>query len=178
MSSPETYDGETYQVSRPQNSTAANVKGAEIGYQQFYDFLPGWMKGFGMQANYTYVESDTPSSVLGRNVPLQNLSKHSYNIVAMYEKGDVSARIAYNWRDKFLSGISNIVGVGALPVYTKAYGWLDASLGYKVNDKISLALEATNLLRTVRSSYYGDETRPQSVWINDRQISTMMTVRF
>ncbi|MFA6014777.1 MAG: TonB-dependent receptor [Gallionellaceae bacterium] len=178
VSSPEIYDGETYQVSRPQNSTAANVKGAEIGYQQFYDFLPGWMKGLGMQANYTYVESDTPSSVLGRNVPLQNLSKHSYNIVGMYEKGDVSARIAYNWRDKFLSGISNIVGVGALPVYTKAYGWLDASLGYKVNDTITLALEATNLLRTVRSSYYGDETRPQSVWINDRQLSAMMTVGF
>lgn len=178
VSSPETYGGETYQVSRPQNSSTANVKGLELGYQQFYDFLPGWMKGLGLQANYTYVDSDTPNSVLGLNVPLQNLSKRSYNIVGIYETGDVSARIAYNWRDKFLSGVANIVGVGALPIYTKAYSWLDASVSYKLNKKTTLALEGTNLLQTVRSSYYGVETRPQSSWINDRQISVTLSVRY
>jgi outer membrane receptor protein involved in Fe transport len=79
VSNSETYSGVTYQVSRPQNANAANVKGVELGYQQFYEFLPGWMKGFGLQANYTHVESDTPSSIAGLNIPLQNLSKRSYN---------------------------------------------------------------------------------------------------
>jgi TonB-dependent receptor len=177
VSSPEVHDGATYQVTRPQNSNPANIRGAEVGYQQFYDFLPGWMSGLGLQANYTYVDSDTPNSVLGLNVPLQNLSKHSYNIIGMYETGPLSARIAYNWRDTFLSSVSNIVGVGALPVYTKAYDWLDASLSYKLSQDVSIALEGTNLLRTVRSSYYGVETRPQSSWINDRQFIVSMTLK-
>lgn len=178
VSSPEVVDGVTYQVSRPQNSAAADIRGFEAGYQQFYDFLPGWLSGLGMQANYTYVDSETFDSTLGGKVPLQNLSKNSVNLIGMYEKGRVSARIAYNWRDQFLSGVTNIVGVGALPIYTKAYGWLDASVSYRYTDKVSIVIAGTNLLGTVRSSYYGVETRPQSSWINDRQLSLAMTARF
>lgn len=178
LSKPEVIDGASYQVTRPQNSAAADIRGLELGYQQFYDFLPGWLSGLGLQANYTYVDSETADRALGEKVPLQNLSKHSLNLIGMYEKGRVSARLAYNWRDKFLSGVSQIVGVGALPIYTRAYGWLDASLSYRVSDKISLTIAGTNLLGTMRSSYYGVETRPQSNWINDTQISLGLSARF
>ncbi|MFZ2405700.1 MAG: TonB-dependent receptor, partial [Methylobacter sp.] len=178
VSNPEVYDGLTYQVSRPQSGSSATINGFEVGYQQFYDFLPNWMRGFGTQANYTYIDSETPSSILGQNVPLQNLSKHSYNLVGIYEKGPISARIAYNWRDTFLSGITNIVGVGALPIYTNGYGWLDASVGYRINEHFSFTLEGMNLLNTLRSSYFGVETRPQTVWVNDTQFGATMTVRF
>jgi TonB-dependent receptor len=178
VSSPEVVDGVAYQVSRPQNSAAADIKGFELGYQQFYDFLPAWLSGLGLQANYTYVDSETLDRTLGEKVALQNLSKHSVNLIGMYEKGRLSARLAYNWRDKFLSGVTNIVGVGALPIYTKAYGWLDASLSYRFSEKISFVIAGTNLLGTMRSSYYGVETRPQSNWINDTQVSVAVTARF
>ena len=178
VSSPETIEGEVYQVSRPQSTSNARIKGIEVGYQQFFDFLPGWMNGLGIQANYTYVDSKAPNNATGGNLPLQNLSRNSANLVGMYEKGKVSARIAYNWRDKFLSGVTNVVGVGSLPIYTKGYGWLDASFTYRVNPHLTLALEGTNLLRTVRTAYYGMETRPQSAWINDRQISLTAAIRF
>lgn len=178
VSSPEVHDGFTYQVSRPQNGATATINGFEVGYQQFYDFLPSWLSGFGTQANYTYIDSETPSSILGQKVPLQNLSKHSYNLVGMYERGPFSARIAYNWRDTFLSGITNVVGVGALPAYTRGYGWLDASVGYRINDHFAFTIEGMNLLNTLRSSYYGVETRPQNVWVNDTQVGATMTVRF
>jgi iron complex outermembrane receptor protein len=109
--------------------------------------------------------------------PLPNLSLHSANLVGMYERGPVSARIAYNWRDKFLSGFTNVVGVGSLPIYTRGYGWLDASFSYRLDDRATLSVEGTNLLRTVRSAYYGVATRPQSAWINDRQISLVLQIR-
>jgi TonB-dependent receptor len=178
ISNPEVHEGEVYQVSRPQNTSSATVKGLEFGYQQFFDFLPGWMSGLGVQANYTFVDSETPSTILGGNAPLQNLSRHSANLVGMVERGRVSARIAYNWRDRFLSGITNVVDIGSLPVYTQAYGWLDASLGYRISDQMSIAVEGTNLLNTMRKSYYGEATRPQSAWLNDRQISVTATIRF
>lgn len=176
VSNPEVYSGVTYQVNRPQNINPANIRGAEVGYQQFYENLPQWAQGLGMQANYTYVDSDTPNSTLGSNFPLQNLSKSSYNIIGLYEKGGWSARVAYNWRDRFLSGVANITGVGAVPVYVKEYGWLDASLSYRMRKNLTLSLEGTNLLRTVRSSYYGVETRPQSSWVNDMQVSVTATL--
>lgn len=177
VSSPETYDGVTYQVSRPQNGAGAKIKGYEVGYQQFFDFLPGALKGFGAQLNYTYVDSETPSSVAGLTTPLQNLSKNSYNVVLMYEQKKLTARVAYNWRDKFFTGISNIVGIGPIPNYNKSYGWLDASVSYQITDKVRFALEGSNLTRTMRETYYGVETRPSNSWINDLQVMATVTVR-
>lgn len=165
----ETYGGTAYQVTRPFNTGAADITGFEVGYQQFYDFLPGWLSGLGLQANYTYIESD----VAGSSLPLQGLSRNSYNIIGMYEKGPLSARLAYNWRDKYMTGL-----VGAVPTYVRAYGWLDASLVYRYTNKISLAIEGNNLLGTERRSYYGVETRPQTDWVNNTQISATVTIRF
>ena len=178
VSSPETYDGVTYQVSRPQNTDDGDLKGLEIGYQQFYDFLPGAWRGLGLQANYTYVNSNAPSPIVGRSAPLQGLSEHSYNIVGMYELGAWSLRLAYNWRDRFLNGFQNIVGVGTLPIYTEDYGWLDASVTYRFTDRIALAVEGSNLLNTVRSSYYDVTTRRQSQWLNDVQMSAIVSLRW
>ena len=44
-------------------------------------------------------------------------------------------------------------------------------------EPVSLAREATNLLRTIRTAYYGLETRPQGAWMNDRQFSLTITIR-
>lgn len=176
-SQPEVHGGDSYQVTRPYNNDPATIRGLEFGYQQFYETLPGWMRGLGMRATYTYVDSATPSSVLGKDMPLPNLSRHSYNLIGIYEQGDLSARIAYNWRDKFLSRVASFVGLDPVPVYTRAYAWLDASLTYRLSKNAALTLEGSNLLRTVRSSYYGDETRPASLYYNDRQFAIQLTVQ-
>lgn len=178
VSAPEVHGGLTYQVSRPRNSQAATIRGIELGGQHFFAALPGAFSGLGVQANYTYVDSRTPSSILGGNVPLQGLSRHSANLVGIYERGAWSARLACNWRDRFLSGVTQVVGVGALPVYTREYAWLDASLSYRVNERMSITLEGLNLLGTMRRSYHGVATRPQSHWVNDRQVGVGGTIRF
>jgi len=164
----ETYGGITYNVTRPYNTGASKISGVEVGYQQFYDFLPGWLSGLGLQANYTYVDSDVEHSSL----PLAGLSQNSYNVIGMYEKGPVSVRVAYNWRDRYLTSIFS-----GIPVYMDAYGWLDASVGYRFTDKISLNIEGNNLLGTERHTYFDRKTRPQTTWNNDTQISAAVMVR-
>jgi outer membrane receptor protein involved in Fe transport len=66
---PVTYGGETYDVRRPKpinSDETGKVKGFELAYQQFYDNLPGWLSGFGIQANNTYIDSKgVTQSVLG-----------------------------------------------------------------------------------------------------------------
>lgn len=177
-SQPESHDGQTYQVSRPYNSDTADVSGAELSYQRFFDFLPGAWRGFGLQANYTYVDSSTLDRVLNAQVPLQNLSRHSGNLIALYERGDITARVAYNWRSRFLSGVSSFVNVGAVSAYTEAYSWLDASIAYRIDPRVTVALEGGNLTGTLRRSYYGTPSRPQNALVNDRQIALRASIRF
>src|SRR3546814_5467034 len=69
-----------------------------IGGQTFFDFLPGPFDGFGIQANYTYVDSSTPAIIPTELTPLPNLSKSSFNVAGLYENGGLSARVAYNYR--------------------------------------------------------------------------------
>lgn len=169
----EWYGGVPYLVARPANSDPADITGAELAFQRFFDAWPGWLGGFGMQANYTYVSSDKPHSALGGGTPLPNLSRHSANLVAMYERGPLSARLAYQWRDRFLTGVDQVQGL-ATPVYTRAYGWLDGSFVWRWDARLSFAVEGANLLRTRRSSYLGEAFRTRDVWLNDRQVGVAM----
>ena len=166
-----------YTVSLPINSDPGTVKGVEIGYQQFFDFLPGALSGLGVQANYTYADSKAPSSLVGFTAPLTQLSKNSFNVAAIYEKYGVSTRVAYNYRSSFLSSIlaggytppggSTVSYV--FPVYTKGYGWLDASVNVDVGKHFTLTFDAQNILRTQIQQYYQVATQPGQFTIDDRQ---------
>jgi len=183
----QTIDGVTgYTVSLPVNSDPGTVKGVEVGYQQFFDFLPGALSGLGLQANYTYADSKAPSSLVGFTAPLTQLSKNSFNVAAMYEKYGVSARVAYNYRSSFLSSIlaggytppggSTVSYV--FPVYTKGYGWLDASLNVDVGKHFTLTFDAQNIQRTQIQQYYQVATQPGQFTIDDRQFMVGIRVKY
>ncbi|RZL84720.1 MAG: TonB-dependent receptor, partial [Sphingomonas sp.] len=117
-------DGVTarYDVTTYNNASKAKVKGAEVAYQQFFDFLPGPLAGLGVQANFTFVDSEAPSPASDGPVTqlsLEGLSKYNYNLIGIYERGLISARVAYNWRSEFLVTTS-ANGTGNLPQFQKA----------------------------------------------------------
>jgi iron complex outermembrane receptor protein len=139
-------DGVTYQVSRPVNGNdEVTVDGVEGGIQYGLDFLPGFWRGFGLLANYTY-QKDTgftqTNLIDGSPLTFPGLSRDSYNASLYYENERFSARASYNWRSKWLIVAS---GRGGLPEFNQEYGQLDASFGYNINDKVSLFLEGINL---------------------------------
>lgn len=164
----ETINGQVYSISRPQNGDSGKIKGFEVGYQQFFDFLPAPFDGLGMQANFTYVDSAAPSATVGQSVPLENLSKYSYNLVGIYEKGGLSARVAYNWRNAFVSA-TNGGGSGGLPLYTNAQPQLDVSLSYDITPNVSATFDAQNLTAPHRRDYYGYLYRPKADLVQDRR---------
>jgi len=183
----QTIDGTPhYTVSLPVNSGPGTVKGIEIGYQQFFDFLPGALSGLGVQANYTYADSKAPTSLAGFIAPLTQLSKDSFNVAAIYEKYGVSARVAYNYRSSFLSSIlagAYVPPVGApvsytFPTYTKGYGWLDASLNVDVGKHFTLTFDAQNILRTQIQQYYAVATQPGQFTIDDRQFMVGVRIKY
>ncbi|MBB3779070.1 TonB-dependent receptor [Xanthomonas campestris] len=170
----EVYDGRVWQITRPVNGDAGKIRGAELGYTQFFDFLPGWLSGFGLQTNYTYVDSEAPSPTAtdtngqALTVPLEGLSKNSYNAILSYETSRFQGRVAYNWRSDWLVTTAGN-GTGNLPVYNKGFGQLDASLRFNINDVWSISLDGVNLLDTRRESYLGTESRYRDFVINDRR---------
>ncbi len=172
-----------YRVTTSANGDKGTIKGFEVAYSQFFDFLPAPLDGFGVQANFTYVDSKAPSPLAADtsgnavSVPLELLSKYSYNLVGIYEKGKLSARAAYNWRSKYVITTAGN-GTGSLPVINKGFGQLDASVNYNVTDHFSLGVDGTNLLDTRRATYFGVETRPRDVQLNDRRISGTARITF
>ena len=65
-------DGSTTTIqanrSEVQNSTAlSRIKGFELGGRIFFDRLPAPWNGFGVEANYTYVDSESPGERLLRH---------------------------------------------------------------------------------------------------------------
>lgn len=148
---------------QPINSPdVGKIKGFEIAYQQNYSFLPGILSGLGLQANYTFVDSQgVPQSTLnptdpdvaaglvstipGDSFPLQGLSRHTFNIVPYYEKGAVTVRAAYSWRSQFLLTLRDVI-TPFDPVFQKPYGQLDASIFLRVNKNFTLGVQGVNLL--------------------------------
>lgn len=169
-----------YEVTSYDNVTKGKVKGFEVAYQQFFDFLPGPLSGLGMQANFTYVDSQAPSPATSgpvTNVPLELLSKYNYNIIGIYEKGPVSARVAYNWRSKYVVTTAGN-GTGSLPVFNKPFGQLDASISYNVTPQFAMTLDGTNLTNTRRATYFGIDSRPRDVVVNDRRINLTARISY
>lgn len=130
----------SFNVVIPINEKDAMLHGWELTAQHAFGDT-----GFGVIANLTLVDGDVEfdDSSLGEQFALFGLSD-SANLVGFYEKGAIQARIAYNWRDKFL--VSNFHGTGvANPIYTEAYGQWDANASYAVNEKLAVFVEGINL---------------------------------
>ena len=172
-----------YDVTRPVNGDNGRVKGFEVGANTFFDFLPGVFSGLGVQANFTYVDSKAPSPGArdtGGNallVPLEGLSKYSYNLIGLYEKGPLAARVAYNWRSRYVRTTAGN-GTGNLPIYSQAFGQLDASVTYSFNEHLALTVDGTNLTNTRRDTIFGLETRPRDSILNDRRVSAILRLNF
>ncbi|WP_253718046.1 TonB-dependent receptor [Sphingomonas sp. AP4-R1] len=169
------FNGIDYDISTTVNANSGTIKGYELAYQQFYDFLPGLLSGLGLQLNYTYVDSSvenpfsTPGSSIPTRVPLEKLSKHSYNIVGLYEKGPVSARLAYSWRGRYLD---TTVGSGAngQPQIQAPYASLDASISYNVTKHIAVTVDAVNINNRMNRTYIGTPSEPLQYTLNDRRL--------
>jgi iron complex outermembrane receptor protein len=170
-------------VTRPVNGDNGTIKGFEVGGTTFFDFLPGLLSGFGTQANFTFVDSKAPSpnahDTSGNQlfVPLELLSKYSYNLIGFYDKGALSARVAYNWRSKYVVTTAGN-GSGNLPIFNAARGQLDASVTYTVSPHFALTVDGTNLTNSENQTYYGIESRPQSFVVNDRRVSITARITY
>lgn len=188
----ESYGGQDWLVTRPYNMDKGVIQGFELGYTQFFDSLPGWMSGFGVTGNFTFVDSSggvntatdpySNTTVIGVKLPLEGLSRRSYNLAGIYEQGPWSIRLAYNWRSRYLLTTSD--AATHLPTWADDYGQLDGSAFYRFDDHWQLGVQANNLTDSTTKvlmgpTSYADgevDTRlyTRGWFLNDRRYSLVL----
>lgn len=155
------------ELSGPINAAEAKIKGVEVNFQTFLDFLPQPLNGFGVSANVTYLDGennrpiptsyDPDTQTFGEYVaqPIENLSKWTYNAALFYEQGPLTARISYNKRDSWLYGYGfdfensqDYTGRGTL-----ARERLDAGLSYDITENFTLSADVSNILAKPFKNY-------------------------
>ncbi len=139
---------QTFVITGPQNAARGKVKGLELAAETYLDHfdalkdkLPDWAKGFGVSANYTFIDSSQelyktsgltycpangaigtdPIKLYGcdtngvpfTDLPLEGLARHAANFALRYDRNGFSARLAYNWNSRSLKKIGAFGATGS-----------------------------------------------------------------
>ena len=140
-------------ITQPINNKSAQIYGFEFQGLHFF-----WDTGFGIGASYTHVDGDisfNPAADPGTSqFALTGLSDTA-SATLIYDKHGLSARLAYNWRDRFLQSLNR--GAYLNPVFVAPYGTLDANVSYDITPHLAVTLEALNLTQETYRTYARDE---------------------
>jgi TonB-dependent receptor len=150
-----------YMVSRKVNGEDGFARGVELSGQWFFDSSNSWLKNFGVAGSYTYVDTANPvnagtlSAQRIIETALPFVSKNSSSFSVMYEDAKMSARLVYTWRSsQQLGGVNAATPFGSS--YVKAYGLLDASANYAINDHLTLSASVSNITDKTLDRYVGE----------------------
>lgn len=178
------------------NQDEAKIQGIEAAYTQFYDKLPGLLGNLGIQANYTYIDATTnaPEPTISADDPgfdflriyrygvtnFLGLSKHSANLIGIYQDDNFEARLAYNWRSEYLGSYRDFVTGN--PIFQQATGYLDGSAKYDFNDNFQIRLQIANILNTKANAEQQIDAAGQrfgrTSFIGDRRIKIGARYKF
>ncbi len=168
-----TYDFDVYQ---PINADGTYVvKGVELIAQLPLSMLHGSLEGFGINANYTMLDSSLAGeSDLGVSTPMPGLSEKSYNMTVYYENERFDARVSYNHKGEYVESI----GYNMYPIWRDDYGQVDVSIGYRLTDSIKLSLKGINLTNQATTGYTMDPAFPTMYERSGRRISLGLRADF
>lgn len=177
-------------IDQPVNLGHTRIQGAEVQFTSFLDIsgLPNWVKGFGIQANGTFLDSkgdlapNFAATYNNQQERFPGISKWSYNLVGLYEKAQFSARLAYNYRSSFVDYYSlEAFDPVAHPTIERGRGQLDGSVTVTPIPNITLAFDVVNILGNLiqrdRAFDTGDSYRRQVLYI-ERSYSAGVRFRF
>jgi TonB-dependent receptor len=151
------YDG--YEVSQPwqpKDADLATILGIEVNWQQQLTFLPGFLDGFGIYANYTYTKStaDLPDRT---DAALPGQAGNTANLALSYQKAGFTAQLSLNYQDSFIFEVGEDE---ENDVYYKDHIQLDFTANQEIINGLSAYLQFVNLNNAPLNYYIGKEDRP------------------
>lgn len=156
---------------QPQNGSGAYLRGLEVAYQRQLDFLPGFLKGFGVYTNYTFNDSRVESfpGREGEDLPLPGTAKHNFNASLSYETNKLVLRASVNYHSDFIDP-GEISSAGAFyDRYQDRMTQVDVNGSYAFNPRFRVFVEGNNLTNQPLRFYQGSRMRTmQSEYYNMR----------
>jgi TonB-dependent receptor len=149
-------------ITSPFNSSDGVMTGAEFGLVYFPNYLPGILKGFGIQASATSLSShqnipltDSTGTIIGQQrSPFFGVSKFSYNATLAYERGPIGARLSYVHRSSFVDHNEARIFANPIQVWSRPLKDLDMQLSYNILPSMSVSFDAVNLTNSLSQTYY------------------------
>jgi TonB dependent receptor len=159
------------------NGPSAHIHGFEAQWEQRFSFLPGFLGGFGINANYSHTNSQVtfPSGFDGGRTDqprLDRTSPNDYNFNLTYDKNRFSGRFAISHNDESIasygwqatSGPANdpILGLkGPLgDNYFYPHTQFDMQASYRVHKGLQVIGSILNMTNQVFGFYNGSGIYP------------------
>jgi len=137
------YQGQpAYLYTTFQNISSARAMGVEVNVYKPFTFLPSPYDGFGLIANYTYVNSASALRPGEKADEMPGTSPENANVELSYDKGPISARIGTVYKS------SNLFIIGATRDYDQFAAprlQLDLGASYQIDQHFQVYFSAKNL---------------------------------
>ena len=152
----------TYLATNYINAGSAWISGVEVQYLQHWTNLPGFLGGLGMNANYSYIGSQT-SGIAGRSDKprLLNDAPNLFNIGPTFNRGPLAMQMNINFNGSSIYYYQYTDGAPGGPTgplgdnYNYNHTQVDAQASYALHHGIKLLVSGLNLTNESFGFYYG-----------------------
>jgi TonB-dependent receptor len=168
------YDGKNFEqltVTQNANANAAELYGMEFTYDQALTFLPEFLEGLGVSANFALIGSRvTLPNRPNENLPLFRQATSVYNAALYYQRGGFEFRVATSHRSAYLTEAANATGytaeiaagiaVSEFDRYDAARTTYDVTASqFLYKKKLRILAQARNLGNAPEAGYQGNVNR-------------------
>ena len=138
------------------NDKGGYIAGFELAGTTTFDRLPGAWAGLGVNASYSYTDSETEVSggvFYDNNLPLPGLSQNVFSGTLFWDYQGWSAHVNLRWRDEFVQNLP-IPGAGS-PTLAQPYTTVDAQFSYAFQNGWMIVVSGDNLTDEENIIEYG-----------------------
>ncbi|MEY4940054.1 MAG: hypothetical protein RIQ93_1789 [Verrucomicrobiota bacterium] len=140
-----------YAITTTANGGNARYRGFEVNYQQQFTFLPGLWSGFGLNMNYTQLQTKGDYGGAVATTQVAGFRPRTGNISLNYRLSKYEVRVQTNWLDTYLTSVSTNA---ALLTYEAPRVITSAKFTYKVSNRATVYLNWDNIFKRAEVSSY------------------------
>ncbi|HEY1108203.1 MAG TPA: TonB-dependent receptor, partial [Opitutaceae bacterium] len=160
------------------NLGTATVQGWEFSYQQQFTFLPGLLRGLGLSANLTVLDTrgDFGGASVRRTGEVPGFIPRAANVILSWRHRGFGARIVGNRVGDYISAFTE-----ASPgrnQYVRSRTVVNAGLAYQWRPSVSFAVDVQNIFNAPQQFYRGIPDQMSEYRIPGTTITFSVSGRF
>jgi iron complex outermembrane receptor protein len=174
------YDGEYGGFTRltSANAGTANVEGWELSYQQQFTSLPGLLKGLGVVANFTALETrgDFGGTTKRETGDVEGFVPRIVNVSLFWRHRGFTSRVIVNYTGEHITDYAD--GTPARNRYLFSRTVVNAGIGYQWRPAVTFSLDVNNLTNAPQAAYRGIPDQMQFKLFGGTTITAGVNGRF